>query len=75
MFAAREVSKLLKLGTIVLVYDNKSFVSAKDWVKNPKLMEAALASLGAEVDYATEAPATKSKLFGVRKPLPKLVRS
>ena len=50
MFAAREVSKLLKLGTIVLVYDKLSFVSAKDWVKNPKLKEAALASLGAEVD-------------------------
>jgi len=37
--------------------------------------EAALASLGAEVDYAIEPPATKSKSFGVRKPLPKLVRS
>ena len=75
MFAAREVSNLLKLGTIVLVYDKVSFVSAKDWVKNPKLKEAALASLGAEVDYAIEPAATKSKSFGVRKPLPKLVRS
>jgi N-acetylmuramoyl-L-alanine amidase len=75
MFAAREVSRLLKLGTIVLVYDKVSFVSALDWVKNPKLKEAALASLGAEFDYAFEPAATKSKSFGVRKPLPKLVRS
>lgn len=44
IFAAREVSKLLKLGTIVLVYDKVSFVSAKSWVENPKLKEAALAN-------------------------------
>lgn len=42
MFAAREVSKLLPVGTIVLVYDKVSFVSAKSWVENPKLKEAAL---------------------------------
>src|SRR5215468_2681909 len=59
MFAAREVSKLLKLGTIVLVYDKVSFVSAKEWVKNPKLKEAALARLGAEVDDLTEASTSK----------------
>ena len=75
MFAAREVSRLLKLGTIVLVYDKVSFVSALDWVKNPKLKEAALASITAEFDYVLEPPATKSKSLGVRKPLPKLVRS
>jgi len=46
MFAAREVSKLLKLGTIVLVYDKVSFVSAKSWAENPKLKEAALANSG-----------------------------
>ena len=46
MFAAREVSKRLKLGTIVLVYDKVSFVSAKSWVENPKLKEAALANSG-----------------------------
>ena len=34
----------LKLGTIVLVYDKVSFVSAKAWVENPKLKEAALAN-------------------------------
>ena len=46
MFASREVSKLLKLGMIVLVYDKVSFVSAKSWVENPKLKEAALANSG-----------------------------
>ena len=75
MFAAREVSKLLKLGTIVLVYDKVSFVSALDWVKNPKLKEAALASLGAEVDETAEAPTTKSTSLGARKPRPRMVRS
>ena len=74
-FAAREVSKLLKLGTIVLVYDRVSFVSALDWVKNPKLKEAALASLGAEVDETAEAPTTKSTTLGARKLRPRLVRS
>jgi peptidoglycan hydrolase-like protein with peptidoglycan-binding domain len=44
MFAAREVSRLLPVGTIVLVYDQVSFVSAKDWIKNPKLKGAALAN-------------------------------
>ena len=44
MFAAREVSRLLPVGTIILVYDKVSFVSAKDWVKNPKLKDAALAN-------------------------------
>jgi peptidoglycan hydrolase-like protein with peptidoglycan-binding domain len=42
MFAAREVSKLLPLGTIVLVYDKVSFVSGKAWAENPKLKQAAL---------------------------------
>jgi len=45
MFAAREVSKLLPVGTIVLVYDKISFVSAKSWVEDPKLKAAALSSL------------------------------
>jgi hypothetical protein len=42
MFAAREVSKLLPLGTIVLVYDKVSFVSGRAWAENPKLKQAAL---------------------------------
>jgi hypothetical protein len=44
MFAAREMSKLLRLGTIVLVYDRVSFVSAKSWVENPKLKQAPVLS-------------------------------
>ena len=46
MFAAREVSARLPLGTIVLVYDKVSFVSAKAWVENPSLKQAALANGG-----------------------------
>lgn len=50
MFAARTVSKLLPLGTIVLVYDKVSFVSAKDWAQNPSLKQAAMLN-GASPDY------------------------
>lgn len=53
MFAAREASKLLSLGTIVLVYDKVSFVSAKEWVKNPKLKEAAMLNSAAK-DYTDQ---------------------
>ena len=42
MFAAQEVSKLLPVGTIVLVYDKVSFVSGRAWAQNPKLKQAAL---------------------------------
>jgi hypothetical protein len=42
IFAAREVSKLLPIGTIVLVYDKVTFVSGKPWVESPQLKEAAL---------------------------------
>ena len=42
MFAAREVSTMLPVGTIVLVYDKVSFVSGKAWAENPKLKQAAL---------------------------------
>jgi lipoprotein-anchoring transpeptidase ErfK/SrfK len=37
MFASRDVSKMLPVGTIVLVYDTESFVSAKDWAEADKL--------------------------------------
>lgn len=50
MFAAREVSKLLPVGTIVLVYDKVSFVSAREWAKNPALKQAAMLN-GAAPDY------------------------
>jgi len=36
MSAAAEMSKLLPVGTIVLIYDSDSFVSAKDWAKQDK---------------------------------------
>jgi lipoprotein-anchoring transpeptidase ErfK/SrfK len=42
IFAAREVSKLLPIGTIVLVYDKVSFVSGKSWAENPQLKQAIL---------------------------------
>jgi lipoprotein-anchoring transpeptidase ErfK/SrfK len=42
MFVAREMSKLLPIGTIVLVYDKVSFVSAKPWIDSPQLKQAAL---------------------------------
>jgi peptidoglycan hydrolase-like protein with peptidoglycan-binding domain len=42
IFAAREVSKLLPIGTIVLVYDKVSFVSGKPWAEDDKLKQAVL---------------------------------
>src|SRR5258706_4469803 len=36
MSAAAEISKLLPIGTIVLIYDNGSFVSAKEWAEADK---------------------------------------
>ena len=75
MFAAREVSSRLKLGTIVLVYDKVSFVSAKDWVKNPKLREEALANIAADAEVAIDASAAKGRPRGTRKARPKMIRS
>ena len=60
MFAAHEVSKLLKLGTIVLIYDRVSFVSGKPWAENPKLKEAALLS-GAFVYEAEHRERTRTR--------------
>jgi len=42
MSASRELSKLLPIGTIVLVYDQFTFVSGKPWADNPELKEAVL---------------------------------
>ncbi len=36
MLAAAEISRLLPVGTIVLIYDKESFVSAKDWAEADK---------------------------------------
>ena len=77
VFAAREVSKLLKMGTIVLVYDKVSFVSAKDWVANPQRKEAALAAITAYAsDYVYEADTTKTRPRTViKKPRSRIIRT
>lgn len=40
MFAAREISRQLPVGTIVLIYDAQSFVSAQEWAEEDKQKEA-----------------------------------
>jgi lipoprotein-anchoring transpeptidase ErfK/SrfK len=35
-FASAQVSKMMPVGTIVLIYDTQSFVSAKDWADEQK---------------------------------------
>ena len=42
MSAAVEMSKLLPVGTIVLIYDSQSFVSAKDWAEADKQKQEAI---------------------------------
>ena len=42
MSSAAEISKLLPVGTIVLIYDSESFVSAKDWAAADKLKQEAV---------------------------------
>jgi hypothetical protein len=76
MFAAREVSKLLKLGTIVLVYDKVSFVSAKSWAENPKLKQAGLLISVADDDLDnTNATKTKSRSLVIKKGRPRIIRA
>ena len=41
MFASVKVSKMLPVGTIVLLYDQDSFVSGKDWAEEDKQKQAA----------------------------------
>ena len=41
MFAAREMSKLLPVGMIVLTYDQESFVSGKEWAEEDRVKQAA----------------------------------
>ena len=76
MFAAREVSKLLPLGTIVLVYDQVSFVSAKEWVASPKLKQAGL-SISAANDYFGDPITTKTKPKSglIKKARPRIIRA
>lgn len=40
MFASREISKMLPVGTIVIIYDKDSFVSAKEWGEADKQKQA-----------------------------------
>ncbi|HKP46292.1 MAG TPA: L,D-transpeptidase family protein [Pyrinomonadaceae bacterium] len=76
MFDARSLSKLMPVGTIVLVYDKVSFVSAKDWVKNPKLKEAAMAIAAADDDMPYKRDgAAGSKSIASKKARPKSVRA
>ncbi|MGH9971603.1 MAG: L,D-transpeptidase family protein [Pyrinomonadaceae bacterium] len=76
VFAAREVSKLLKLGTIVLVYDKVSFVSAKSWAENPKLKQAALLdSQTPDYSYQIEGTKTGSRALVIKKARAKIIRA
>ena len=42
MSAAEEMSKRLPVGTILLIYDNQSFVSAKDWAEADRQKQEAI---------------------------------
>ncbi len=42
MSSAAEMSKLLPVGTIVLIYDSESFVSARDWAEADKVKQEAV---------------------------------
>jgi N-acetylmuramoyl-L-alanine amidase len=76
IFAARETSKLLKLGTIVLVYDQVSFVSGKSWAENPELRQAALVnSASTDYTYRTEGTKTKPRSFVIKKARSKIIRA
>ena len=41
MFASRAISEMLPVGTIVIIYDKDSFVSAKAWAEEDKQKQAA----------------------------------
>jgi N-acetylmuramoyl-L-alanine amidase len=75
IFAAREMSRLLRLGTIVLVYDHISFVSAKSWTQNPRLKQAALLSaLTNDTEPANEIK-SKSGSLAIKKARSKTIRA
>jgi peptidoglycan hydrolase-like protein with peptidoglycan-binding domain len=78
MFAAREVSKLMPVGTIVLVYDRVSFVSAKEWATNPKLKQAALLATAADAydyTYENDSTQTRPRTVVLKKSRSKIVRA
>lgn len=78
IFAAREVSNLLPVGTIVLIYDTISFVSAKPWVENPQLKQAALLSNIAAAfdgDYYQTNVAKGGKSVVIKRARPRITRA
>jgi hypothetical protein len=78
MFAAREISRLMPVGTIVLVYDKVSFVSAKQWAENPKLKQAALLATTADAydyTYKTDGRSSNSKSVVIRRARLKIIRA
>jgi L,D-transpeptidase catalytic domain/Putative peptidoglycan binding domain len=76
MIAARELSKLMQLGTIVLVYDQVSFVSAKSWAENATLRQAALMnSQSADYTYRREGTKTKPGPVVIKKARSKITRA
>jgi N-acetylmuramoyl-L-alanine amidase len=74
MFAARELSNLMELGTIVLVYDQVSFVSGKEWAENPDLRKAALVN-SASSEYTYRRQAAKPRSVVIKKARAKGVRA
>ncbi|HEX6728451.1 MAG TPA: L,D-transpeptidase family protein [Pyrinomonadaceae bacterium] len=42
MFASRQISELLRVGTILLIYDKDSFVSAKEWAEADRQKQASI---------------------------------
>lgn len=74
VFAARAMSRSLPVGTIVLVYDHLSFVSAKSWAENPKLKQAALSN---SVSNASDYEATKTQSVPVvnKRARPRIIRA
>src|SRR5712664_2921330 len=76
MFAARELSRLLPVGTIVLVYDRISFVSAKSRAQNPKLTQAGLLiSASADDTDHTDGTKTRSGSFAIKKARSRIIRA
>lgn len=75
MFAAREISKLMPVGTIVLVYDRISFVSAKSWAENPKLKQSALLSSTSNAYDYTDGTKTRSGSVANKKARSKIIRA
>lgn len=78
IFAAKEVSKLMPVGTIVLIYDEVSFVSAKEWIANPALKRAALAATVASGfdDYSYQTSGVKnSRTVVIKRARPRITRT